>query len=595
MGNFSEQYQSLRESLESNEPGGRHFGLDPVIENARGFVGPGREEDGPGVQGDINAAATLTPETANYGDDLVNVTGTARNVDAVLGSAAGGPRVHVGGGAPDASALGGLPQSEDTTEPTQTLRLDDGGSERGEIGGLRSISGQTVAFNSLELGGHVTPREPELAQPEDTPAPSGPATWRGHSVVFINNEPVEVQDLINQAKRDLRDPVGGSGATTNLGRAFQGIDQRFNEAITQKATAAVTQYLDRGAESGGVRTESYTPPSRTLTYQDFEDGYTTTTGEQKGNPFNLNPVPPGPRQAQLQRHRDEYNQNLLQDLQGEFSAGRVSFPGDENPVRYYPPLNVAYTSSELVGDVVGPVGFAQAFHESKSPHSPDGAMTSTSERSHLSHEAMFAVADLTPIPAGQVAGAAGNVARRTFGTLTDVGGNIIDTTSSAYRRQGATVALQNRGLPETAINRLTDPNTPREVVFEVAERHGLSVQDLNRLGLHRDVGPLADVSSPPALEGTSFAPQVYTRHGKVNGNSRTACCGAGRGHWSAVAGPYCVQRGGVGGRFPTGWQTESAIPELAPRANFLTRLFGRHFREPYIVSDYNPALLTRET
>ena len=325
LGNFSEQYQSLRESLESNEPGGRHFGLDEVIERARGFEGPlpavpaggagltdvatppgatpklglsrppfdgdgalvnpesvgGRsvpslsESDrqriteqlrGSGVsyeqfsslmdqlhtpdpeqrdgvfydrdtgrlaasynsylerreardrlqklgvlpdegiiarwggavsQGtaqppqdvkiegeaeplnlqtsggltadELGGGSARTPAGASGADDYAQVDmstspGLSSNVDAVLDSTTGAPRVHVGGAAPDVVDLGGLPRSDGTAEPTPTLRLDDGSSERGEIGGLRSFSGQTVAINSLELGGHVTPREPELAQ-----------------------------------------------------------------------------------------------------------------------------------------------------------------------------------------------------------------------------------------------------------------------------------------------------------------------------------------------------------------------------------------------------------------------------------------------
>ena len=79
-----------------------------MLENARGFVGTDREEAGPGVQGDITAAATIAPANASYGDDLAVVTSTSRNVDAQLDSASGGPRVHFGGSAPDAAELGGL-------------------------------------------------------------------------------------------------------------------------------------------------------------------------------------------------------------------------------------------------------------------------------------------------------------------------------------------------------------------------------------------------------------------------------------------------------------------------------------------------------
>ena len=176
---------------------------------------------------ELGGGSARTPAGASGADDYAQVDmstspGLSSNVDAVLDSTTGAPSVHVGGAAPDVAGLGGLPRLDGTAEPTPTMRLDDGSSERGEIGGLRSFSGQTVAINSLELGGHVAPWEPELAQPEDTPAPSSPATWRGHSVVFINNEPVEVQDLVKQAERELRDPVGGSGSTTPLGSAFQG-------------------------------------------------------------------------------------------------------------------------------------------------------------------------------------------------------------------------------------------------------------------------------------------------------------------------------------------------------------------------------------
>ena len=63
--NFSDKYQALRSELENREVTGRHFGLDRVLENARGFVGP--QEEAPAGGAGLTDVADPSGTSAKFG------------------------------------------------------------------------------------------------------------------------------------------------------------------------------------------------------------------------------------------------------------------------------------------------------------------------------------------------------------------------------------------------------------------------------------------------------------------------------------------------------------------------------------------------
>ena len=97
---------------------------------------------------------------------------------------------------------------------------------------------------------------------------------------------------------------------------------------------------------------------------------------------------------------------------------------------------------------------------------------------------------------------------------------------------------------------------------------------LNEEGIYVP-GGAPDVSPPLSVTVHGSPSQVYTRHGLVTTQSDLPAVDPGIAKTGPSQDITVLHGGRSGGRYPTGWQQESPIPEMSPRASRLTRLFGR--------------------
>lgn len=251
---------------------------------------------------------------------------------------------------------------------------------------------------------------------QSEPLPQTIGEWKARGTVFINNEPVSVQGLIDEAQDSLYANVAET-------------DPDYPRTVA-KSEEAVKAYLDQGYLTGGVRLEEHVNPARTLTPAILEGGFNIGGIRYASFDDYAGPetVRPGPRQAQLQRHRDESRAANLQRLQAKYDAGRLQL-GSETTVPYQPLPDYGYTVTELAGDVIAPVGLAQEIHQSLDVHSPGGQTQTGGERQSIGLEGSLVLLDAVPVPVGEAVGAAARGTR----ALVDAGGNVIDYTKGVFK------------------------------------------------------------------------------------------------------------------------------------------------------------------
>ena len=328
-----------------------------------------------------------------------------------------GPRASV-------EALSDLP-TDALTEPRGDVVLDAAAPARAPIVAGPDVPTPTPSPTGPLFGVTATP----MPVGQAIPLPADIDGWKSHGTVFINNESVEVQDLINDVRGQIAHKVPGNDPVGAEGRAEK----------------LVKQYLEQGYLTGQVRMERFQPQERTLTREDLRGGF-NIGGVQYSceDYFGTDEVQPGPRQGQRQRSRDAHLVTQLERLQGEYDAGRLQL-GSETTVPHYALPDEAYTASELAGDIFAPVGTVQEIRGSLSPHSVGGRMPTGEERQRIGFEASMIAVDLVPLPLGEVAGGLYRTATRTGP----------DVTQLAFRRQ--TAELISQGV---------DPNTARSIAAQ---------------------------------------------------------------------------------------------------------------------------------
>ena len=328
-----------------------------------------------------------------------------------------GPRASV-------EALSDLP-TDALTEPRGDVALDAAAPARAPIVAGPDVPTPTPSPTGPLFGVTATP----MPVGQAIPLPADIDGWKSHGTVFINNESVEVQDLINDVRGQIAHKVPGNDPVGAEGRAEE----------------LVKQYLEQGYLTGQVRMERFQPQERTLTREDLRGGFNIGGVQYSyADYFGTDEVQPGPRQGQRQRSRDAHLVTQLERLQGEYDAGRLQLDS-ETTVPHYALPDEAYTASELAGDIFAPVGTVQEIRGSLSPHSVGGRMPTGEERQRIGFEASMIAVDLVPLPLGEVAGGLYRTATRTGP----------DVTQRAFRRQ--TAELISQGV---------DPNTARSIAAQ---------------------------------------------------------------------------------------------------------------------------------
>ena len=478
--------------LESREATGRHFGLDRVLENARGFVGPDREESGPGVYGDITAAATIAPESASYGDDL--------SVDP----------------APAPVSLESLAAAIDADDRADT-------EER---------RGVTVGVG---FGG------PDVATPVSL------SELRGQTV-YINNVPVQFDDLVDRRVRGAaRTPVQ--------------VRERQNRAEQE-----ALEYVREGLDQGGVRLiPRETPGAQTLTRETlgeafYLDGIPQNT-EQYLERFGTSNV--GRTPAQRAASNAEAEAQAFATLQQAQSEGRLTTtaPGPG----YYPPLPAGGRTPEQ-GPGLNPFEFVPggsaliAHSRVTDDLSPGGQAPTLDEGRYQTQAGLLTIGDLalTALPVG----AAARGLRGAYGSITDIGGNVVSAGQRDFKLRSlhgvlrdspdATRNLQKvRDLEQGGVDKLN--------AYEaVAKAEGLLPDDyVRRFGL-QTARARFEPNVGEGVYGSGMAPGALPG-GRINYDP----------------GPYGYTRTGL----------EGQIPELSPASGQLTQQFGRAYTNPYVVGD----------
>ena len=255
------------------------------------------------------------------------------------------------------------------------------------------------------------PLDGATAQPlpvgQTVPLPPDIDGWKSHGTVFINNEPLQVQDLI--------DDVRGQQAPHLSGRELREM------SAEDRAEATVNQYLARGYLTGQVRMDRYEPPPRTLTHEDLRGGFNIGGVQYEYSDwFRPDEVRSGPRKVQLQRHRDAANQRRLEQAQAEYDAGRLQL-GEQTTVPYYALPDEGYSASELIGDIFAPVGTVQEIRGSLSPHSPGGRHQTGPEKHGIAIEGSLIAVDAIPLPVGTML----KTTAKGTNVLVDAGGHVI--------------------------------------------------------------------------------------------------------------------------------------------------------------------------
>ena len=331
------------------------------------------------------------------------------------------------------------------------------------------------------------PLDGATAQPvpvgQSVPMPADIEGWKARGTVYINNEPVQVQDVIE----------------TFFG--FKNLDETPDLAsATALAEQRALQYLEQGYLTGGVRMVKYGPPPRTLTLDDVRGGFSIGGQEYKFEDyFEHRPFERGQYMSReaWQRSRDRAWDRQLRDLQTEYDAGRLHL-GEDTPVPYYRMPDGGYTIGDLAGDVIGPLGLAQAAYESTSPHSPSGTIRTSGESRHIAVEGAFAALDVLPIPVGKMA----KGLRGGAGVLVDAGGNLIRTVDADHKIQRLHAAVSHDPRALEFVEELKASGVPTLRAYEIsASSKGL---------LPADYGALQPAPSYPPVPG-------YGEHGRFGG------------------------------------------------------------------------------
>ena len=241
--------------------------------------------------------------------------------------------------------------------------------------------------------------------------------------------------------------------------------------------------MAQAAESGAW---SLRPPVRVITRPDLQgEVFTDASGEERT--VELSSI-------------DSRNQDLVNAFEREVKKAQ-----DEGYIIQLvdPTPRKKQLAQTAIGLLPGYSAY-ELFQSRRDATRNDGLITG-SERDRIAGNLAFTVLDVADVATGVVPlkGAAGRIV--------DVGGNVIESTGRVYNRHRAIVDLQERGLPETAIGRLADPNTPRETMYQIGAEHGLSVKEVNDLGTMRWHG--SGAGSHPELAPVDVRPGTYSSAG----------------------------------------------------------------------------------
>ena len=442
--NFNEQMEGLR-ALEGNQ-GGRHFGLDRVIESAQGYAGPQPEPEGASAFND--SGPDRAPGNASYADDYAAVEMPASPTPFVPSGPQGiddpgtGLRAPVvyGPDVPASTTVAAPAEVQNEGGGAQTvpqLTPDLSSAEQHNLQLQQQLGAQTVQDLQAEqrelghLGDHTAASGTQaLERLKGLTADNYVDVLRsGPRYLHLNGERIDVHEHFPE----LDDP---NLMADTAGDTQFGIEYRQDQAAKWAAAA----------QSGALTIdEPRNPGYIVIDKPEFINAETTPWAAEKI--------------AEVNRYRQgEFNKQV----QEAASEGKFIVLRDAPSSNWEDAKGRAHSVADWVVPGYG-------LYTSHKEAMKDGIITSN-ERSGIAMELGLAAVDVAPIPvtaAGSVAGRALKGTLRATGELgqglVDVGGNVIRASQVDSKLNQLHGIMQSRpdlmekvqGLQAEGIDRLT--------------------------------------------------------------------------------------------------------------------------------------------